>query len=100
MAIITTNDIEEERLVYLEDDKENKDVSPGSFSFHEALHTTYVLFETFNRQIVEHPAIYNDKELFEESVEIRNKMFFLYQELGRKQLVEENKEEIKETENK
>lgn len=59
---------------------------PGSFGCHEALHTSYVMMDTFEKHVVEHPAIIRDKKWFRKAAKIHYKMLGLYSTIGKKHL--------------
>jgi hypothetical protein len=63
-----------------------EDNIPGTFSYHEALHTASVLMDSVDRHLVEHPAILLDKEAFGLAHAAHSALFNLYQHLGSKHL--------------
>lgn len=54
------------------------------FHWHEALDRSLLAFEFFSENVAEHVAVRSSKELKRESADISNRMFRLYQELGRR----------------
>jgi hypothetical protein len=56
------------------------------FHAHEALHTTSVVMEIFERHVHMHPFIKQDKELLKSANEIFTSIFNLYQMIGEKNL--------------
>jgi hypothetical protein len=60
--------------------------APGSFGYHEALHTTSVLMDSVDRHIAEHPAVLADRELYRLATRAQEALFNLYQLMGAKGL--------------
>ncbi len=87
-----TDEIEKERLAALAeadiDDPEN--YLPGSMGCHEALHTSWIMMDTFSRHLLEHPSILLDADLYAQTSKIHSALFDLYQSLGAKHLADEN----------
>ena len=90
-------DLEKERLARIADYndcfnivgwEEKPNVSPGSYSFHEAVHCLFLAHDSIERTLLDHPAIFHDKELYEKATEINQKLFDLYQAAASKHIVE------------
>ena len=71
---------EEENPNWLDDLKERG--KPGTFGYHEALHTTSIQMDSLERYVLEHPAILMDKEAYRLCHEAHTLLFNLYQHLG------------------
>ena len=61
---------------------------PGTFSYHEALHTTSIMMDSVGNHILEHPAILMDREAFAQAYKAHSALFNLYQYLGEKHLLD------------
>lgn len=68
---------------------------PGTLGFHEAFHMTSVVNDIFERNVLSHPVIISNKELFRDASEIYDKIFDLYHKLGVLYSDAEDKEKIK-----
>ena len=64
------------------------DLSPGSYSFHEIVHCSLLAHDNVERTLLEHPAIFHDKELYDKATEISQKLFELYQAAALKHMVD------------
>ncbi len=60
------------------------------FHWHEALDRSFLAFEFFSENVAEHVAICSSKQLKRDAAEISDRMFRLYQELGRKTMDDSN----------
>lgn len=58
---------------------------PKSFGHHEALHTAYVLMETFEHYVLNHPSVVGDPDMYRQCYRTFEQMFETYQIIGRKQ---------------
>lgn len=54
----------------------------GSLTIHEALHTAYVLLDTWSAHVVEHPALSNKPEILALAESAGEAMCEVYQALG------------------
>lgn len=61
--------------------KRGKPIVLDEFHYHEAIHTAFVLMETFGNHVVEHPAVEQDPKLVAKGEHIVEKMYELYNEL-------------------
>ncbi|MHA7970855.1 hypothetical protein [Rhizobium sp. CAU 1783] len=60
--------------------------APGSFGCHEVLHVSSLLVEDVARHLLAHPSIVIDPEFYELAREAHDRLFALYQAIGRKHL--------------
>lgn len=66
--------------------EQKPDLSPGSYSYHEIVHSSLLQTENFERALLDHPALFHDPELYAKASEISEKMGELYQALANKHL--------------
>lgn len=59
---------------------------PGSFGFHEALHTASIVMEMFDQYVLEHPSIVSDPVLYLNTARAFDALFEVYQNLGARQV--------------
>ena len=94
---------ERDRLARIEGYKEMMagldapNLSPGSYSFHEAVHTSFLAHDSIERTLLDHPVIFHDKELYDKATEISEKLWELYQIAALKHMPEEDKITVTET---
>jgi hypothetical protein len=92
-----SEELEEERQRYLKMYEEAKDeclpdvapipdLAPGSFSFHEVFHTSFVMYSMMEEHIVSQPAVFTNPEVFAEVAKARDALWELYQKLGERNL--------------
>ena len=62
--------------------------TPGTFSYHEALHTASIMMENVGNHLLEHPAVLMDREAFALAHAAHTTLFNLYQHLGQKHLID------------
>lgn len=55
---------------------------PGSFGYHEAVHTLSIQMDMLERHLMEHPAILMDKHAFAQAYEAHHMLFELYTHLA------------------
>ena len=60
----------------------NIDLGPESLTFHEAFHTSYIMYSMIEEHIMSNPAIFTSPELFAEAAKARDALWELYQTLG------------------
>lgn len=65
---------------------------PGSFSYHEALHTASLVMVQMDEPLLGHPAVVLDPEAYRLAHEAHTAIFNLYQYLGAKHLTDEPNE--------
>jgi hypothetical protein len=58
----------------------------GSFGFHEAVHTTSIVLDLVDDQLLHHPAIAGNTEWFRLAARASESLFNLYQAMGAAQL--------------
>lgn len=61
-------------------------VAPGSFSCHEALHTTSVVMDMLDSHVCDHPSVLADPEWYRLASEASTALYNLYQAIGAKHL--------------
>lgn len=61
--------------------------APGTFGFHEAVHTTSIVLDLVDDQLLHHPAIAGNSEWFRLAARASEALFNLYQSMGAAQLV-------------
>ena len=71
--------------------RKDVDLKPGSFSFHEALHCSFLSYEFFSNTIMDHPSIFSNEDLYAQASEISTRMWDLYQKLGEMHLTDDKK---------
>lgn len=95
MTEVEELELEQERLERIAEYKDMMeglsapDISPGSYSFHEVVHSSLLAHENVERTLLEHPAIFHDKELYDKATEISQKLFELYQVAALKHIPDE-----------
>lgn len=60
--------------------------APGSFGFHEAVHTTSIVLDLVDDQLLHHPAIAGNSEWFRLAAKASEALFNLYQAMGTTQV--------------
>jgi len=75
-------------------DREDIDIGPGSFSFHEILHSAFLAHDNIERNILEHPSVYHNKDLYDRATKISKELWDFYQECGRLHLPDPEIEEV------
>ena len=84
MASQTDAEIEEDRQEALAElDKDGLgNYAPGSKGSHEALHTAWLLLDTLDRHLLEHPAIILNAAWYKRVKRAHNELFAVYQDIG------------------
>ncbi len=91
----TDIELEDERLKQLDILAEERSMTPsdllthyasGSFGFHEAVHTTSIVLDLVDDQLLHHPAIAGNSEWFRLAAKASEALFNLYQSMGAAQL--------------
>ncbi len=91
----TDIELEDERLKQLDILAEERSMTPsdlmahyasGSFGFHEAVHTTSIVLDLVDDQLLHHPAIAGNSEWFQLAARASEALFNLYQSMGAAQL--------------
>ncbi|WP_439616772.1 hypothetical protein [Shinella sp.] len=91
----TDIELEDERLKQLDILAEERAMTPtallahytsGSFGFHEAVHTTSIVLDLVDDQLLHHPAIAGNTEWFRLAARASESLFNLYQAMGAAQL--------------
>lgn len=67
----------------------------GSFGFHEAVHTTSIVLDLVDEQLLHHPAIAGNPEWFRMAARASEALFNLYQSMGAAQLASRSTDEGK-----
>ena len=92
----TDIELEDERLKQLDILADERAMTPpellahyasGSFGFHEAVHTTSIVLDLVDDQLLHHPAIAGNSEWFRLAARASEALFNLYQAMGSAQLV-------------
>ncbi len=92
----TDIELEDERLKQLDILADERSMTPpellahyasGSFGFHEAVHTTSIVLDLVDDQLLHHPAIAGNSEWFRLAARASEALFNLYQAMGSAQLV-------------
>ena len=65
-----------------EDHISPEEFEPGTFGYHEAVHTTYVTMNLIDNEILDHPAIALNAEAYQLAHAAHTAIFNLYQHLG------------------
>lgn len=84
MAHKSDAEIEENRqqaLADLEADASAK-FAPGTMGCHEALHTAWILLDTLDRHLLEHPAIVLNPAWYKRVARAHDELFEVYQDIG------------------
>ena len=83
-------EIENERLAAQQkaDINHPEKFQPGSFGCHEALHVASMLADIVSTQLLDHPAILLDSDLYRRAHSIHAELVDLYQSIGAKHLAE------------
>lgn len=91
----TDIELEDERLKQLDILAAERSMTPsdllahyasGSFGFHEAVHTTSIVLDLVDDQLLHHPAIAGNDEWFRLAAKASEALFNLYQSMGATQL--------------
>lgn len=91
----TDIELEDERLKHLDILAAERTLTPpellthfssGSFGFHEAVHTTSIVLDLVDDQLLHHPAIAGNSEWFRLAARASEALFNLYQSMGAAQL--------------
>ena len=91
----TDIELEDERLKQLDILAEERAMTPpellahytsSSFGFHEAVHTTSIVLDLVDDQLLHHPAIAGNEEWFRLAARASESLFNLYQAMGAAQL--------------
>lgn len=100
MTAETDDDIEAARQEHLAELLETYGVStpeelaqhcaPGTFSCHEALHTTSLLMRAVSADLMDHPAVATRAEWFRLAAQAHDLLFELYQAIGEAHLPTEH----------
>ena len=64
------------------DESHYEKFTPGTFGCHEALHTSSLLMDQVASQLMEHPAILQNKAWLQKAEEAHKALFDLYQAIG------------------
>ena len=100
----TDIELEDERLKQLDILAAERTMTPsdllahyasGSFGFHEAVHTTSIVLDPVDDQLLHHPAIAGNTEWFRLAARASEALFNLYQSMGAAQLASRSKDEGK-----
>jgi len=92
----TDIELEDERLKQLDILATERAMTPpvllshyasGTFGFHEAVHTTSIVLDLVDDQLLHHPAIAGNSEWFRLAARASEALFNLYQSMGAAQLV-------------
>ncbi|WP_242222892.1 hypothetical protein [Shinella zoogloeoides] len=92
----TDIELEDERLKQLDLLADERAMTPpellahyasGSFGFHEAVHTTSIVLDLVDDQLLHHPAIAGNPDWFRLAARASEALFNLYQAMGSAQLV-------------
>lgn len=59
-----------------------EEFGPGSFGYHEALHTASIMVDNVDRFLCSHPSIVRDAFLYEKAYRAFTALYELYQALG------------------
>lgn len=98
----TDIELEDERLRQLDILAAERSLSPpellthyaaGSFGFHEAVHTTSIVLDLVDDQLLHHPAIAGNAEWFQLAARASEALFNLYQSMGAAQLARHGADE-------
>jgi len=83
-------DSERQRLADLVEigDIDLSQYAPGTFGCHEAMHTTSIMLDMTDDQLLHHPAILADPDFYRLAGEVHDALFALYQAIGEKHLVD------------
>jgi hypothetical protein len=91
----TDIELEDERLKQLDILAEERAMTPpellthytsSSFGFHEAVHTTSIVLDLVDDQLLHHPAVAGNEEWFRLAARASESLFNLYQAMGAAQL--------------
>lgn len=100
----TDIELEDERLKQLDILAAERSMTPqdllahyssGSFGFHEAVHTTSIVLDLVDDQLLHHPAIAGNSEWFRLAAKASEALFNLYQAMGAAQLATRSTDEGK-----
>lgn len=100
----TDIELEDERLKQLDLLAQERSMTPGdllahysagSFGFHEAVHTTSIVLDLVDDQLLHHPAIAGNDEWFKLAARASEALFNLYQSMGAAQLATRTAQEGK-----
>jgi hypothetical protein len=80
----TDAEIEQSRQEALADlDKDMlANFAPGSMGCHEALHTAWIMVDTFDRHLLTHPAVVLNPDWYRRASRAHTELFELYQDIG------------------
>ncbi len=83
-------DNERQRLADLAEigDVDLSQYAPGTFGCHEAVHTTSLMLDMTDDQLLQHPAILADPNFYRLAGEVHEALFALYQAIGEKHLAD------------
>ena len=83
-------DNERQRLADLAEigDIDLSQYTPGTFGCHEAMHTTSIMLDMTDDQLLHHPAVLADPVFYRLAGEVHEALFALYQAIGEKHLVD------------
>ncbi|MDE1992164.1 MAG: hypothetical protein KGI75_06650 [Rhizobiaceae bacterium] len=87
----TDEELEQQRLADLADLGDDIDLAqyaPGTFGCHEAMHTTSIMLDMTDDQLLQHPAILSDPAFYRLASDVHEALFALYQAIGSKHLAE------------
>jgi hypothetical protein len=95
--MVETSDaeIETQRLEIIEERREDKEqgwldeAAPGTMYAHEALHMTAFLQNSFDTEVMHHPTVLRDPELYRLAFRAFERMYEVYQAIGAQYLNEE-----------
>ena len=100
----TDIELEDERLKQLDILAGERTMTPpdllahyasGSFGFHEGVHTTSIVLDLVDDQLLHHPAIAGNSEWFRLAARASEALFNLYQSMGAAQLASRSMDEGK-----
>ncbi|WP_199564217.1 hypothetical protein [Shinella sp. WSJ-2] len=98
----TDIELEDERLKQLDILAAERSMTPsdllaqyasGSFGFHEAVHTTSIVLDLVDDQLLHHPAIAGNAEWFRLAAKASEALFNLYQSMGAAQVARHSLDE-------
>ncbi|MDL2399378.1 hypothetical protein [Rhizobium mayense] len=86
--LMTDADLEQQRLADLAElgDVDLTQYAPGTFGCHEAMHTTSLMLDMTDDQLLQHPAVLANPEFYRLAGAVHEALFALYQAIGEKHL--------------
>lgn len=86
MISYSSEEVEDQRQQALADADNKNSYPPHSMGYHEAFHTSYVMLEMFDRYVLDHIAVVQDRDIYHQAHAIHTAMYNLYQAMGSKHL--------------